>query len=90
MACTSPTATTRDREEGRYYDRMFETALASSPRWIGITSFNEWHEGTQIEPAIPKSIPGFNYVDYSPFGPEHYLDRTRFWVNCFRNPAPER
>ncbi|MBU8869275.1 MAG: hypothetical protein KOO60_00245 [Gemmatimonadales bacterium] len=76
--------TTRDRQEGRYYDKMFASALVCNPTWIGITSFNEWHEGTQIEPAVPKSISSFEYEDYSPFGPEHYLDRTRYWVNCFR------
>jgi hypothetical protein len=27
---------------------------AVNPSFVAITSFNEWHEGTQIEPAAPK------------------------------------
>ena len=79
-------ATARDREAGAYYDRMLSAAIACGPRWIGITSFNEWHEGTQIEPAIAKSIPGFAYEDYSPRDSNYYLKRTRHWVDRF--PAP--
>ncbi|WP_228377905.1 hypothetical protein [Chryseobacterium luteum] len=30
------------------------TAVNVNPDFIGITSFNEWHEGIQIEPAVPK------------------------------------
>jgi len=72
---------TRDREAGAYYDRMWSAALAVRPDLVGITSFNEWHEGTQIEPAIPKQIPGFTYLDYQPRSPDFYLDRTAWWVN---------
>jgi glycoprotein endo-alpha-1,2-mannosidase len=74
-------STTRGRENGRYYDAMFGAALDCRPELISITSFNEWHEGTQIEPAIPKKIPGFNYSDYSPLSPDFYLKRTEFWAN---------
>jgi molybdopterin-biosynthesis enzyme MoeA-like protein/nicotinamide mononucleotide (NMN) deamidase PncC len=74
---------TRDRENGAYYDRGFAAAIAVNPQIISITSFNEWHEGTQIEPAVPKEIPGFNYRDYKPHYPEYYLDRTSYWVSQF-------
>jgi len=47
----------KDREQGKYYQRMWEAALACNPDGVSITSFNEWGEGTQIEPAIPKDIP---------------------------------
>ena len=82
-------ATTRPRENGDYYDRMFETAIECHPPWIGITSFNEWHEGTQIEPAIPKSIPGYEYEDYFPREQEYYLERTQYWARRFPRPLPE-
>lgn len=71
---------TRDREAGAYYDRMWSAALAVTPELVGITSFNEWHEGTQIESAAPKAIPGFNYLDYQPLAPDYYLNRTAHWV----------
>jgi glycoprotein endo-alpha-1,2-mannosidase len=76
-------STTRSREGGAYYDRMFEAAIASRPSVIGVTSFNEWHEGTQIEPAVPKTVGEYVYEDYSPLAPEQYLERTRFWAGEF-------
>lgn len=72
----------RSREDGVYYDRMFKAAIDVDPPIISITSFNEWHEGTQIEPAAPKSVGDYKYLDYSPHPPEYYLDRTRYW--CWR------
>lgn len=74
---------TRDREGGAYYDRMFKAAIGVHPDVISITSFNEWHEGTQIEPAVPKRVPGFTYLDYAPLTPDYYLKRTAFWVTQF-------
>ena len=73
----------RGRENGAYYDRMFQAAIDAAPDMISVTSFNEWHEGTQIEPSIPKSIPGYAYLDFSPRDPDYYLERTRHWVKRF-------
>mmetsp|Transcript_29805 Transcript_29805/g.48509 ORF Transcript_29805/g.48509 Transcript_29805/m.48509 type:complete len:500 (-) Transcript_29805:268-1767(-) len=42
---------TISRRGGQHYDQVFGSALAASPDFISVTSFNEWHEGTQIEPA---------------------------------------
>lgn len=76
----------RDRENGAYYDRMFGAAVALDPPAISITSFNEWHEGTQIEPAVPKQIEGYTYLDYGERAPGWYLERTRHWVEQWLKP----
>lgn len=74
---------TRDRENGAYYDRSFRAAIDAGPDLIGVTSFNEWHEGTQIEPAVSKQVGDYTYLDYAAKEPTWYLDRTAHWVELF-------
>jgi len=33
------------------YQDLWQKAIAAQPDWILITSFNEWHEGSEIEPS---------------------------------------
>ncbi len=40
------------RADGATYRTYWEVARASKPQWILITSWNEWHEGTEIEPSV--------------------------------------
>ena len=49
-----------DRQNGSYYKSFWSTAKSSSPDHYIITSFNEWHEGTEIEPSLEC---GYQYVD---------------------------
>ena len=42
----------RDRENGAYYQRTFDAVLAANPDMIIVHSFNEWVEGSYIEPSI--------------------------------------
>lgn len=42
----------RDRQDGQYYVSTWNAAMVTSPDWIVITSFNEWVEGSQIEPSV--------------------------------------
>lgn len=52
---------TRDREDGKYYERAFLAAFQAKTQFLTITSFNEWHEGTQIEPAIPQTFDSYHF-----------------------------
>ncbi len=81
-------ATTRDREAGAYFDRMFAAAVATEAPMIGVTSFNEWHEGTQIEPAVPKQFEGYSYQDYTPLAPDAYLQKTSEWSAKYQEIYP--
>ncbi|MDO8587467.1 MAG: chitobiase/beta-hexosaminidase C-terminal domain-containing protein [Armatimonadota bacterium] len=77
---------TIERGRGEYCDTTWSAAAQAanaytSVRYVGITSFNEWHEGTQIEPAVPTSFPeGRTYLDYLPDGPTMYIDKTASWA----------
>lgn len=47
------------RANGSYYNSVWTTAKSSNPDHYIITSFNEWHEGTEIEPSLEY---GYRYV----------------------------
>ncbi|XP_012280514.1 glycoprotein endo-alpha-1,2-mannosidase [Orussus abietinus] len=74
---------TRHRRHGQYYEVAWKSALNSGATMISITSFNEWHEGTQIEPAKPASNKDFTYLDYEPEGSHFYLNLTKWWIQQF-------
>lgn len=40
------------RNNGATYSQGWTGAIASNPDWITITSFNEWFEGSMIEPSV--------------------------------------
>ena len=50
----TPDARVRHRRAGATYDGMWRGAIRARADIVTITSYNEWHEGTQIEPrALP-------------------------------------
>ena len=48
------------RDDGAYYQSLWDVALNCQPNWIMITSWNEWHEATEIEPSLEY---GEQYLD---------------------------
>jgi len=85
----------KPRRDGRTYDSMWRAAIAAGADRITITSFNEWHEGTQIEPAAstaPRGAYGYGSYDgaWGLFGvtaETAYLARTAQWARLYRAPA---
>jgi glycoprotein endo-alpha-1,2-mannosidase len=63
-----------DRSDGATYDQTWEAALAVDPPWILVSSWNEWHEGSEIEPSVEHG--------------RRYLDVTRAWADRFRQRPP--
>ena len=80
------------RRNGRTYDAMWTAAIQAKADVVTITSYNEWHEGTQIEPAAPTGRHGaYRYLSYDgAFGlhgvaaEDAYLERTLYWVGVYR------
>ncbi len=62
----------RDRENGAFYRATFDAALRSAPDWLWVNSFNEWVEGTYIEPSVL-------YGDL-------YMRLTAEMANAFKGP----
>ena len=88
----------KPRRGGRTYDAMWRAAIAAHADRVTITSYNEWHEGTQIEPAAPPARRGrYRYASYDgawgyrgPGAGYAYLDRTAYWSSIFRAASAAR
>jgi glycoprotein endo-alpha-1,2-mannosidase len=74
----------RPREKGQYYEKAIKAVLSLKSDMLSITSFNEWHEGTQIDPAVPReTASGYHYIDYEGLSPNAYLEQTAALVQAF-------
>jgi hypothetical protein len=75
----------RPRLHGATYDRMWERAIAAHADLVSVTSYNEWHEGTQIEPARDLGRPYRCYDGAwglrGPAAERAYLERTAYWAD---------
>ena len=71
----------RDRNGGALYRGMWEGAIATNPAMISITSYNEWPEGSHIEPSR-------NYGDLYLRITKEYSDRFKAGVRSAPTPLP--
>ena len=75
-------ARTRDNGFATTYDDAWKAAIQAGPPVITVTSFNEWHEGSQIEPAVEHRADGYRYPPYRG-GSLEYLTRTAVHVHQY-------
>ena len=75
----------KPRRDGARYDGMWRGAVRGRADLVTVTSYNEWHEGTQIEPARSDRSDYESYDGawglYGAAAETSYLDRTAYWVN---------
>jgi glycoprotein endo-alpha-1,2-mannosidase len=62
-------STVLQRQGGSVYDRSWSVAKKANPDWTLICTFNEWHEGTEIEPSLENGT--------------YFIDATRDYVRDF-------
>ncbi len=77
----------RPRADGTTYDGMWRSALRARADLVTITSYNEWHEGTQIEPSAEAGVRYLSYDGawglYGKAAERAYIDRTAVWVGRY-------
>ena len=64
------------RYDGQLYRAQWEEAIKADPHWVLITSFNEWHEGSEVEPSLQ-------------YG-RRYLDLTAEYAKSFKGNKTAR
>jgi glycoprotein endo-alpha-1,2-mannosidase len=86
---SSPTIISR--QNGAFYDNLWTEMVREKPEAVSVISFNEWHEGTQIEPTTPHTYNGFTYSNfegaYGLTGTDAstaYMNRTASWVSQYK------
>ncbi len=84
----TPDRRVQPRANGARYDHMWRAATRARADIVTVTSYNEWHEGTQIEPARA-AVPGYaSYVGAwgltGRWAERAYLDRTAEWTARYR------
>ncbi len=77
----------RPRLHGATYDRMWRAAVRAKADVVTITSYNEWQEGTQIEPArsqVDRRAYEGAWGERGLSARDAYLAATARWVSRFR------
>jgi glycoprotein endo-alpha-1,2-mannosidase len=81
----------KPRRNGATYDAMWHAAVRARADLITITSYNEWHEGSQIEPARAfGSYRGYDgaWGQVGRAAEGAYLARTAYWAARFTGRGP--
>ena len=75
----------RNRDGGSYYDRMWNFAIKSNSNIIIINSFNNWFDGSMIEPAISRENYKFSEETWTNNlgNSNDFLEKTKYWINQF-------
>jgi hypothetical protein len=76
----------KPRRDGATYDAMWQGAIAAHADFVTITSYNEWHEGTQNEPAsTPRGYEAYTgaWGLSGARASTAYLDRTAAWAQQY-------
>jgi glycoprotein endo-alpha-1,2-mannosidase len=75
------------RRDGATFNEQWNAALGTGvePSMVTITSFNEWHEGSMIEPPAVgvNDGKGNNYANFGTLSPEGYLNLTHEWIGKY-------
>jgi glycoprotein endo-alpha-1,2-mannosidase len=83
----TPLQVVRHRRHGKTYDRMWRSAIAARADVVTITSYNEWQEGTQIEPArlaVGRQAYEGAWGRRGASAQRAYLDATAHWAARYR------
>ncbi len=75
------------RNDGSTFHDQWMAALGTGvePDMVTITSFNEWHEGSMIEPPAlgVNDGQGYDYLDFGSLPPDRYLTLSHQWIADF-------
>jgi glycoprotein endo-alpha-1,2-mannosidase len=64
---------TVERFGGKTYAALWDAAIRHDADWVLVTSFNEWHEGSEIEPSREL---GTRYLDLTAASARRFLGRA--------------
>ncbi|MDK2953374.1 MAG: hypothetical protein PWQ27_757 [Kosmotoga sp.] len=67
-----------DRENGKLYEELWKLVLNLDPDMVVITSWNEWHEGSEIEPSLEY---GRKYLEITKKWSELWKERDQTKIN---------
>jgi hypothetical protein len=82
-----PADTLVPRNDGVTFNDQWAAALGTGvqPDMVTITSFNEWHEGSLIEPPAVGATngKGYTYADFGKLPPDGYLTLSHQWIQKY-------